>query len=355
VAYLSQDAVRSLETGDNGRMLLATVQGSGASTYQTLVIADPQLPEHPVTWSGRCSCPMQADCKHVVAVLLKARQQLAASERAAVPAWEAKLAELVRDVREVDRVPLGLQVEVYTRKPTRYAYSSDPVTELRLRPVIPGKAGGWVKTGASWYELEFGYSVSAVEPQHRDAVLALLTLWRTRQGAYASSYADPQVHIGAIGPRVWPALRAAVEAGVALVPVGKGGAPVHLADVPASVLLDLHQASPREDAELSAVVRMPGEPDRAPHDVSFVGEPVHGLYLAEPDRLLLAPLDRPLDEAAGRLLETGPVQIPAEALPRFVAVYYPGPAPAADRGLDRRQRAPARDPAAGAGAARALR
>jgi len=112
VAYLSQDAVRSLETGDNGRMLLATVQGSGASTYQTLVIADPQLPEHPVTWSGRCSCPMQADCKHVVAVLLKARQQLAASERAAVPAWEATLAELVRDVRELDRVPLGLQVEV---------------------------------------------------------------------------------------------------------------------------------------------------------------------------------------------------------------------------------------------------
>ena len=72
-AYAAERRVRSLASRADGLMLLATVDGSRSSTYQTIVEAR----EHPRgrshLWSGRCSCPVAVDCKHVVALLLVAR------------------------------------------------------------------------------------------------------------------------------------------------------------------------------------------------------------------------------------------------------------------------------------------
>lgn len=48
-----------------------------------------------------------------------------------------------------------------------------------------------------------------------------------------------------------------------------------------------------------------------------------GIVTDEPERLLLAPLDRPVDEPTRRLLDGGSLTVPAADLPRLLSAYYP--------------------------------
>src|SRR3954470_1538843 len=72
-AYAAQRRVRSFATRPDGMMLLGTIEGSGGETYQTIIEARPHPKGRSHLWSGRCSCPVAADCKHVVALMLVAR------------------------------------------------------------------------------------------------------------------------------------------------------------------------------------------------------------------------------------------------------------------------------------------
>ena len=69
-AYAVERRVRSLATRPDGMMLLGTIEGSGSETYQTIIEARPHPKGRSHLWSGRCSCPVAADCKHVVALML---------------------------------------------------------------------------------------------------------------------------------------------------------------------------------------------------------------------------------------------------------------------------------------------
>jgi len=72
-AYAAERRVRSLATRADGLMLLGTIEGSGSETYQTIIEARPHPKGRAHLWSGRCSCPVGSDCKHVVALMLTAR------------------------------------------------------------------------------------------------------------------------------------------------------------------------------------------------------------------------------------------------------------------------------------------
>ncbi|NUQ32065.1 MAG: hypothetical protein HOP99_04470 [Dermatophilaceae bacterium] len=76
-AYAAERRVRSLATRPDGLMLLGTIEGSGSgehqTTYQTIIEARPHPKGRSHLWSGRCSCPVGSDCKHVVALMLTAR------------------------------------------------------------------------------------------------------------------------------------------------------------------------------------------------------------------------------------------------------------------------------------------
>ena len=323
--YAREGAVLSLATGDRGRMLLATVHGSGRHDYQTLVTADPHDDAGPLHWVSRCSCPMQTDCKHVAAVLLTARQWLAGAH--ALPEWRSRLADLVAEIApDPERAELGLQMELVTAKPTRYAGAAAGGSRVRLTPVTPGKAGGWIRTGVSWRDLELGYGRVEVGVAHREALLEVVRRHRASQPSWVSSYADVNVFLDTLGHSGWRALREAVDSGVALVPGGpkhRPGPPVRLAGGPASVLLDLRRAGDGHDAELGVVVRVPGEPDLTPDQVLVVGDPAHGVVVSDDHRMLLAGFERPLDPGVSALLTDEPVRIPADDLPSFLARYYP--------------------------------
>ncbi len=337
VRYARDNAVTSVSTGDRGRMLMATVRGSGRSSYQTLVAVEGDRPDGSVRWTGRCSCPVRQDCKHVAAVILTTRHRLAGTQQPAKASWEMQLADLVRPEPEPERAEarLGLQLDVVTRKPSRYAHSPVAVPRLRLRPVTPGKSGDWIKTGVSWRELHTTHSRVPIGAHPLEAVLAIVTQYRAGQPAYVSPYSDPQIHLDDLGRNGWRLLATAQESGVQLLRGGRSrsapragdaeltGPAVQLAQGPASIVLDLRQPA-QADVELAVVVRIPGEADLAPDRVSAVGDPAHGLFVDDPDRLLLAPFDRPLDDATSRLLTGGAaVSIPADDMPRFLSGFYP--------------------------------
>jgi len=329
-AYAKNRAVLSLTTGDEGRLLLATVSGSRRGGYQTMIHHQPRVGGGR-EWSGRCSCPVQVDCKHVVAVLLTARE---AGERAgggapSTPSWERQLADLVRDADAGEssghptRAPLALQVEPVTRA-TRYWPGSAQAVRLRLRPLVRGTSRRWVKTGASWRDLEHRYGRVQVDPDQREALVAVLMRVRARAPSYLSSYSDPQVYLDDLGPGAWTALRDVRDSGVALISSASAAPDVRIADDPSRLVLDLRQQSPSGPAQLTALVSLDGEPLVEARSVNLIGEPAHGCFVQRDDLMLLAPFAEPLDEPTSRLVrQPGPLVVPSADLPRFLAIYAP--------------------------------
>jgi len=370
-AYAIDGAVLDLSTSDGGRLILASVDGNARSPYSTLVSAGNGSGAAGPDWHGDCSCPMRVDCKHVAAVILKTRQLLsfntvlsraeltiAPPRRAPAPAptpappalpvprarpplsgWETQLAGLVRDDPPPPAaVPLGLLVEIAPNRPGRYAAVTGqgrPPVRIRLRPVVAGRSGAWVKTGASWRDLEDG-RVGRFDPDQREAVLAVMVRFRAHSATSYYSYSEPSVYLDDLGPGLWPVLRGVLDAGVALVPAGRSDPPVQLSG-PASVALDLARDDPDGPARLGALVRLPKrdqpreqdqplEQDqlRRPGGVTLLGNPAHGMVLQQAERLLLVPFERPLpDHVSGLLATGGEITIPAAELPRFLTRYYP--------------------------------
>src|SRR5690348_12398877 len=126
MAYAAERRVRSLATRPDGMMLLGTIQGSGTETYQTIIEARPHPKGRSHLWSGRCSCPVAADCKHVVALMVTARD--VAQGRVVEPPAAgdgAAPAEPVPDERATAVVP---------------PHWSDVFGHVRPRPVEPAVA-----------------------------------------------------------------------------------------------------------------------------------------------------------------------------------------------------------------------
>ncbi|HET7399145.1 MAG TPA: DEAD/DEAH box helicase [Intrasporangium sp.] len=346
-AYHRSRAVSSLTVGRDGRVLLASVRGSRGRSYQTVVTArdvgageaDGDLfgdEDGELAWAGQCSCPMRFDCKHVVAVILAARSRLAGGGRPATPAWEALLADVGRTRPAADGVvPLALHVEVVTPRPSRYAVTPSAPT-LRLRPMTKGKNGGWIRTGVSWRDLDYGYRAARVGPRQQEALLALVATARARaRGGYYAL--EQQLAAHDVGAALWRLLRESEEAGIPLVSGAKGETPVLLHEEPAAVVLDVRRTGPRGDATVTPRVRMPGaeagvdrEPDgsdgadQEPRLGGLVGTPPHGAFVQTADALVLARFDPPLDESIGTLVTRADVvTVPGAELPRFFSRYYP--------------------------------
>src|SRR5699024_667749 len=135
VRYADDGRVRAIRIAD--RAVQAEVVGSRLWPYQVLL-----EPVDPI--GGVCTCPVEQDCKHVVALAVELARMARAEHD-----WEHRLAQVLP---EPDRepTPLGLQLELVE--------GFDPEhPRVTFRPVRPGKQGGWVRTGISWAELQYGH------------------------------------------------------------------------------------------------------------------------------------------------------------------------------------------------------
>jgi superfamily II DNA or RNA helicase len=220
-----------------------------------------------------------------------------------------------------------LHLALVPPKPSRYAPSQPPVPSLRLRPVVRGKAGGWIRTGVSWRELEYGYGGIRLEPAQREVLLSFLATARTRAGG---TYYGPENEVSAeqLGPALWRLLDDVRQAGVALVSSGTTEVEVQVEREPVPVTLDVRQPGPRADATVTPQLQLPprltGEGDDQ-RVLTFLGDPAHGLVLHGSEPLVLARFETPLHPALSRFLTAGdPVRVPAADLPRFLGLYYPG-------------------------------
>ncbi|MDK3258518.1 DEAD/DEAH box helicase [Blastococcus capsensis] len=327
--YAGQGRVSDIGYSRTQRRFAAMVVGSGGRRYATTVEYDPVS----ASWWGQCSCPVGEDCKHVAAVLVAARNGVAgapAADAARAPDWEAAFAELVPapSSRQRPGAPLGLQFGVEP------ASGAGLPSSVRLRPVVLGKKGRWVRTGVSWRNLQYDYH------SQRDAAqaAALRALHRAHQAAddapvyygYGYGSADTQVRLEDFGPALWPALQQAVDEGVTL--VSTQGGPVRVAAEPASLVVDLRRDGDA-DLRVEPVVDLGSGVVAGAAAVGLLGSPPHGAFLLPGDPalpsglvpekgLLLVPL-QPVPRRVEKLLTAGPLRVPAADRGRFLTGFYP--------------------------------
>ena len=210
-AYQRKRAVRNLCRGPDGISLEATVQGG--RRYTTVVspdLSEEELEDHEagdyLDVVSDCSCPMGEGCKHVVAVILEAQTRFgaasagrAASQRAPLvlpthdptPAWEALLAPVLKASAPAKPAagmrPLALLVDVSSASSVRPLTSHGKGSRLQLRPLVPGAAGGWIRTGISWSDVQYPAHWHRIDPVHRDALAAIVTAERIRSHGYYST------------------------------------------------------------------------------------------------------------------------------------------------------------------------
>jgi superfamily II DNA or RNA helicase len=308
--YARAGAVLSLSTQADGA-LIGEVRGSGRRRYVAVVRpAAAARAGQPAGWSGSCSCPVSVDCKHGVAVVLTARRLTTpGAAPPAPPAWERRLAVFAEADAPGSGAPLGVQFELV--EPAR---TGSGRRRLRLRPVRPGASGRWVRTGASWRDLQYGGV--ATRAAHREAVLALQHAWQARRPSwYAVS--DTAVHLDELGSSALRLLAATRDAGVVLLDAA-GRPTVRLADEPAQVQVDLRREA--GSVVLQSSVLLPGADGAA---LTLVGTPACGVFACTDRGLLLAGFDAPLDKATEALLAERPVEVPETDLPRLVRRYLP--------------------------------
>ena len=318
-AYAQQRAVLTLTSIKDGQVLQASVRGSGRKTYQTVITH-----RAATDWSGHCSCPMQTDCKHVAAVLLTARRHLTPTPApVGVGSWESQLSDVLHhEATPVEQAPLGLQFEITAPSTTHHPEFSPARPRLRLRPVIPGKNGRWIRTGVSWRDLDDDYGPVRGRPAHRQVLRAISLTFQSRGASSLSTHSDGTIPFDVLGPAAWGLLTDAQDAGIALL----GPQPtvqVRVAKGPAEVVADLRRAAPEAAVVLTTGIRIPDEPELDLTQLTLLGSPPHGLFVWDTELLLLAAFEQPLTPGVVQLLKQPVVDIPAPELARFQSHYYP--------------------------------
>ena len=382
VLYAVSGAVLEQTWDASGNEVAGTVQGSSSRPYQVRVTLARDRNAKISDLTGQCSCPVGYNCKHAVALLLAsgagraapagrkarpdpARRQARPRPQPAQPAaWERALGGLVgtedrtRIARaesgallrlegleqEDDRVPVavGLSFELADRR--QYGRRGDePPTRpgIRMRPVVPGRRDGWVRTGISWSRLDYYTLCRGSSPETAEAVQLLreLRLLATL-GSQRSWYGDEEIWLESIrSRRIWDLLGEAEDLGMPLLRAGRQPLPIQLEREPVEAMLDVaagDEPSPMVEEAGDTALRVrallvAGGEEIAIRGALLLGKPAHGVGWWDPDHrvssatpaLRLAPLARPLAGEVASLLEHDPVVVPAEDAPRFFRDLYP--------------------------------
>ncbi len=330
LAYAKRGQVVDLEVSDDGREAWGWVGGNNGQTYTTRVsltpVATPAAGRLDVTrWDSTCSCPVSGDCKHAVAVTAAVRERQPVLDRAAGrpsapprPTWERALGGLLDDPDvETEHTPVGVLIEEASA-PGRARGDARP--QLRIRPVVPGVRGGWIRTGVSWESFAggyYGFGRVSFTDEHRDALTALADAHRRSVRAFGYGRMPDAILLDHLGPAWVSLLRATDRAGVRLLTDLQGGGHVAFVPDPAELVVDVVRTS--EGAELHPHLDLPGGVG-ATH---LVGSPATGFWLRDDGVLVLGALAEPLDGTRQRLLDLGVVEVPEDDWARFTVTHLP--------------------------------
>ncbi|HET8980783.1 MAG TPA: SNF2-related protein, partial [Solirubrobacteraceae bacterium] len=309
---------------------------------------------------GDCSCPVGYNCKHVVAVVLAARELITAGTRAEAPAssapassapatppatppvnppsvapapaaWERVLRPLVtaRAARSTG-APLAIELKLTAN---RYA---PIVPTLMARLMRPGARGGWVNGSLDWGRVEWQAGDAGLREDHIELVRELYRLHQLdRSHSYSYGYGyggERSIDLSACNsPQLWDLLEEAHRVGLPLIhahtPLGEVAPPLT-----GELVLDVVRAV--DGFVVRAVTHVRRMPADDPALVRFIG--AHGMIWADREdvetardpsrwRLWLVRLARSTPPELERMLRDG-VQLPiAEGdIDRFAAELSPG-------------------------------
>jgi superfamily II DNA or RNA helicase len=311
--------------------------GSDGAAHSAIATVS-RTPEGVVTsLRSTCTCKSGPPCPHAVALVLAAMPAAPAPPAGPaahrIPSWERRLAPLVRGGApqlSAEQAEVGLQFELLD-SPAAGGSSTRRALRVGLRPVLPGRNGGWVRTGISWSNLSYArHSLSGSYARHVRLLEELLKLAAQNSSGYYYHH-QPTVLLESIrSRRVWDLLAEARELGLPLVQAGKRATPVTLFAEPAQVSVAVR----RDTAGLELEPRLvAGGAEVVPGSSLLLGEPAHGIAWwqtpdeAEPqprDRVLrLAPLAGAVDADIRGLLDAGPVRVPGQDEDRFLRDFYP--------------------------------
>ncbi|QDG89845.1 DEAD/DEAH box helicase [Pseudarthrobacter sp. NIBRBAC000502770] len=371
LAYAMASRVSGISFDGGTGLMLGKVRGGADVPYSTTA----KLVRKAGGWSctvGVCSCPVRKDCKHVAALLFAAEDnpairvqllapstsaQVSRAPAAALSDWEQALSPLISRpgaTPSTAGVPLALQFEV-EEPPPHFSYTGrrDPVRgvrQLKVRPVIMGAKGKWIRGDVSWNTLSYLNFRRESNQAHVDWLQEFLaghsssaSRMHNSAGLWLSlnSYA---------GRNLWSLLSEARKIGLALVH-SRGTEPVRITEAPAVVGLSLSRygapvAGPDEEAaaaktdasdgglELSPTITVEGA-EVDPASVGTIGRPAHGLFFTSgeaslpgvPDpngTITLAPLENGLSEELLAFVTAGSMlHIPARDESRFLTGFYP--------------------------------
>ena len=315
-AYVREGRVLNCQWNPDAGTLAGTVRGNRSRPYVTNVWLS-RGPAH--SWGlvgGRCSCPMQVDCKHVAALVIAAGTVQEPEPR--VTWWqslETLLPEVATDARadsaQRTAIPLGIELKL-----------SDGSEALEARVVRPGRRG-WVSSDVNWSGLSrmghYGY-----RKEHVDRLRILYALHQASHSngymhyAYGGYGVDKTIDLSALNTaQLWPLLAEARRSGVALVQAG-AGREVQLA-ASARIILDI-TADARGGLSLHPHLEVDGTVVDAP---TFLGSPAHGVAYFD-GGLRLAPLGATAEPALQRLVTGHQVlEVPAESVDQFAFEFYP--------------------------------
>lgn len=345
IRYVAEDRVQVDEIGPG--YASGEVQGTAGYPYEV-----------EVQWSGgvviadECTCPLGGGCKHAVALVvtiaragsvaklrqdpvsprggaevipLRAYRDVARAGRrpAPTPGWRQALAK-VAVATSSGAVPLALQFTLLAPSTSRYAGYAPAAPRIMVRPMRLGAKGRWVKSGASWRDLDSpyqGYDLRDADPAH---LVAARAMGGSVLGGLYSAGSDA-VALERFGPGVWRALRHAVDAGVQLIGDERSGCAVTLSPDPAHLAVDLSTTTTNDGGILvhTRFVHHDEPLELSAGRVGTIGSPPHGLFLADDTRIELVPLTEQVHEGLVPLLGSAPVLVPAADVDVFLDEYRP--------------------------------
>ncbi|WP_040284751.1 DEAD/DEAH box helicase [Tessaracoccus massiliensis] len=294
--YANLGRVTKIQTA--GPLATAQVRGSNFRQYHTSVTLNRGV------LTATCSCPMRADCKHAVALILSMRTPALNRPQTS---WRSLLQPLMDKPTVTDGAPMAL------------IFGEDGA-ELGLTPARLGARGNWVRSGVTWPEIVRG--PANLSPAHLDAVRGILEARDLSRGA---AHWYPQVlQFNDLGPSIWEALRRAAGAGVEFIPgTSASGRQMPQPTIPAKPLEPTLLVR-RDDGGLRLVPAvLDGEVAVEVTGRGLLGRPAHGATFTRGDQLVLGPLSRTLEPAEQRVFSHGPLTVPEHEEATFAAGFLP--------------------------------
>ncbi len=317
-----------VRTDDQGAWIIrGQVSGQAPRPYD--VVVDLGQIDGALWLSGRCTCPLVVDCKHVVALLLAVREQSGSGQPH--PEWERSLDSVLDELEGpgvVTESAAGLGLLFDLSRPVARGYrewgqGGSQHGAIRLRPVRLSKRGQWVKAQVSWHGLPhlLGRGFRG------DQVALLEELLAGYRAVSRMTYYGSEEHLllGSFGPAVWTQLARAEEVGLALV-AGPGLSALALAGGPVNLQVDVNTAD-SGDVHVELGVLHDTE-WYAAADLEILGKDGHGVALFQEGdsdvAVTVAPLASPAGPAVRRLLAAGEsIVVPSKAGAELVGEYLP--------------------------------